>query len=48
MTKLFRALAVCAFVAVTASGCASGPEYKDVASSIPTMKEAQGRVYFYR
>src|ERR1700737_2418182 len=48
MTKLFRALAVCAFVAVTASGCASGPEYKDVASSIPTMKEAQGRVYFCR
>jgi hypothetical protein len=48
MTKLFRALAASAFVAVVASGCASGPQYKDVASSIPTLNEAQGRIYFYR
>ncbi|MGF6976543.1 hypothetical protein QFZ94_004993 [Paraburkholderia sp. JPY465] len=48
MNKLFRALAASAFVAVVASGCASGPQYKDVASSIPTLKEAQGRIYFYR
>ncbi|MGF6261916.1 hypothetical protein OKW49_002844 [Paraburkholderia youngii] len=48
MNKLFRALAASAFVAVVASGCASGPQYKDVASSIPTLKKAQGRIYFYR
>jgi hypothetical protein len=48
MNKLFRVLAASAFVAVVASGCASGPQYKDVASSIPTLKEAQGRIYFYR
>lgn len=30
------------------SGCASGPQYKDVASSIPNLKESQGRIYFYR
>jgi uncharacterized protein (DUF2141 family) len=48
MTNLFRALVAGAFVAFVASGCASGPQYKDVASSIPTLKEAQGRIYFYR
>jgi Protein of unknown function (DUF2846) len=48
MTNLFRALVTSAFVALVASGCASGPQYKDVASSISTLKEAQGRIYFYR
>jgi hypothetical protein len=48
MTNLFRVLVTSAFVALVASGCASGPQYKDVASSIPTLKEAQGRIYFYR
>ncbi|CAB3794632.1 DUF2846 domain-containing protein [Paraburkholderia fynbosensis] len=48
MTNLFKALVAGAFVAFVASGCASGPRYKDVASSIPTLKEAQGRIYFYR
>ncbi|MGF6773582.1 hypothetical protein P3T18_006096 [Paraburkholderia sp. GAS199] len=48
MTKLFKTLAASALVAFVASGCASGPQYKDVAASIPTLKEAQGRIYFYR
>ncbi|MBW9106419.1 DUF2846 domain-containing protein [Paraburkholderia phenoliruptrix] len=48
MTKLLKALVGSAFVALVASGCASGPQYKEVASSIPTLKEAQGRIYFYR
>jgi hypothetical protein len=48
MTKLFRALIAASAVALLATGCASGPEFKDVASSIPTIKEAQGRIYFYR
>lgn len=48
MTNLFRALVASAFVALVASGCASGPQYKDVASSIPTLKQEQGRIYFYR
>lgn len=48
MAKLFRALLTSSFVALVASGCASGPQYKDLASSIPTLKESQGRIYFYR
>ena len=48
MTKLLKTVAAGVFVAFIASGCASGPQYKEVASSIPTLKEAQGRIYFYR
>ncbi|CAB3803402.1 hypothetical protein LMG28614_05812 [Paraburkholderia ultramafica] len=48
MTKLLKVLATSALVALVASGCASGPQYKEVASSIPTLKDAQGRIYFYR
>ncbi len=48
MTHLFRALVAGAFVTLVASGCATGPQCKEVASSIPTLKETQGRIYFYR
>ncbi|WP_250486564.1 DUF2846 domain-containing protein [Caballeronia sp. GaOx3] len=48
MANLLRVLLTGAFVTLVASGCASGPQYKDVASSIPTLKESQGRIYFYR
>lgn len=48
MKKLFRALLISAGVALVASGCASGPEYKDVASAIPTLAADHGRIYFFR
>lgn len=48
MKKLFRALLISASVALVASGCATGPEYKDVASAIPTLAADHGRVYFFR
>lgn len=48
MIKAFRVLAASALVAGFVSGCASGPQYKDVVSSIPTLKDSQGRIYFYR
>lgn len=48
MNKLLKTLVTSVFVTLVASGCASGPQYKEVASSIPTLKEAQGRIYFYR
>lgn len=48
MSKFLKALAGSAFVALVASGCASGPQYNEIVSSIPTLKETQGRIYFYR
>jgi hypothetical protein len=30
------------------AGCASGPKYADVQSSIPPLDAGQGRIYFYR
>ncbi|MGG1946740.1 DUF2846 domain-containing protein [Trinickia sp. NRRL B-1857] len=48
MKKLFRALLISAGVALVATGCASGPQYKDVASAIPTLAADHGRIYFYR
>jgi hypothetical protein len=48
MASLLRVLLAGSFVALVASGCASGPQYKEVASSIPTIKPSEGRIYFYR
>ncbi|HWP20106.1 MAG TPA: DUF2846 domain-containing protein [Burkholderiaceae bacterium] len=41
-------LAVAASVVALLSACASGPKMADVQSSIPTLKQGQGRIYFYR
>lgn len=41
---LIAALAVAGLLA----GCATGPKYTEVASAIPTLKPAEGRIYFYR
>jgi hypothetical protein len=46
--KLYRTLLLSAGAALLAAGCASGPQYKDVASSIPTLASDHGRVYFFR
>ncbi|AIY41530.1 miscellaneous; hypothetical/global homology [Collimonas arenae] len=49
MIKLSRPLFVAAALAVLLSGCAaSGAKYSDMASSIPTLKADQGRIYFFR
>ncbi|QNB14131.1 DUF2846 domain-containing protein [Paraburkholderia bannensis] len=48
MTKFYRTLSLSVGVAMLAAGCASGPQYKDVASSIPTLAADHGRIYFFR
>lgn len=42
--QLFAGLALAAAVA----GCATGPKYAEVKSSIPAVAADQGRIYFYR
>ncbi len=46
--KMYRAFFVACVVALLAAGCASGPQYKDMAASIPTLADGQGRIYFFR
>lgn len=48
MKTLFRTLLISTGAALLAAGCASGPQYKDVASSIPTLAPDHGRIYFFR
>jgi Protein of unknown function (DUF2846) len=48
MKTLYRTLLLSAGVALVATGCASGPQYKEVASSIPTLAPDHGRIYFFR
>jgi hypothetical protein len=48
MIKLFRSLCVAGSVAFVMAGCATGPAYKEVASSIPTLSADHGRIYFFR
>jgi hypothetical protein len=48
MTKLYRSLFFGVGVALLVAGCASGPQYKEVAASIPTLSADQGRIYFIR
>lgn len=35
-------------VLLSLCGCATGPEYAEVRSSIPSVEPGKGRVYFYR
>ncbi len=37
-----------AFLATLICGCATGPEFKDIASEIPAIEAGRGRVYVYR
>lgn len=48
MIKLYRTLLLAGSVALMAAGCASGPQYKEMASSIPTLGAEHGRIYFFR
>jgi hypothetical protein len=49
MIKSFRLLFAIAALAALLTGCAaSGAKYSEMASSIPTLKTDQGRIYFFR
>lgn len=48
MKSFYRTLLLAGGAALLAAGCASGPQYKDVASSIPTLSPDDGRIYFFR
>lgn len=48
MKKHYRALLLAVGVTLLAAGCASGPQYKEMASSIPTLAPDHGRIYFFR
>jgi len=47
MRRAIRVLA-CGLMAALITGCASGPKFADVQSSIPALDAKQGRIYFYR
>lgn len=47
MQTLQRLVAVFATV-LLAAGCATGPSYKEVQSTLPKVTASQGRIYFYR
>ena len=47
MNRLSKLL--CVFVlALLATGCASGSKHSEMASSIPVLKNGDGRIYFFR
>lgn len=43
-----RALFAALLPMLLLAGCASGPKYAEVASTIPTLTSSEGRIYFYR
>lgn len=47
MKKFMNFLAIGVLVGV-ATGCASGPKYTEIKSSIPALSQDNGRIYFYR
>lgn len=47
MNRFMKSFAVCA-MALAIAGCASGPKYTEVKSSIPVLAKDQARIYFYR
>jgi hypothetical protein len=43
-----RALFGAVLLVLFLSGCATGPKYTEVLSTIPSLASSQGRIYFYR
>lgn len=43
-----RAFLVAVLPLLLISGCATGPKYTEVMSTIPPLTPSQGRIYFYR
>jgi hypothetical protein len=48
MRRIFLKTAFVAAAAAFVSGCATGPKHDEIASSIPSLKAGQGRIYFFR
>ncbi|GAB3771405.1 hypothetical protein GCM10028796_40090 [Ramlibacter monticola] len=48
MRRTILKLACAAAAAVLVSGCATGPKHDEIASSIPSLKAGQSRIYFFR
>ncbi len=48
MKGVLRTVASAIGITVLMAGCASGVKYSEMASTIPTLKADQGRVYFLR
>ena len=47
MNKLLKAFAI-VLVSIFVAGCASGPKFSEVSSSISEVMPDKGRIYFYR
>ena len=43
-----RTLFAAVVLVLLLSGCATGPKYTEVVSTIPALTPSQGRIYFYR
>ena len=48
MRRSFLKFAALAAVVTLAAGCATGIKHDQMASSIPSLKAGQGRIYFFR
>ncbi|QSI30079.1 DUF2846 domain-containing protein [Variovorax sp. RKNM96] len=48
MRRTVLKFAALAAVTILAAGCASGVKYQDMASSMPSVKAGEGRIYFFR
>ncbi|HSV80769.1 MAG TPA: DUF2846 domain-containing protein [Ramlibacter sp.] len=48
MKRTFLKLALAATAVVLVSGCATGIKHEQMASSIPSIKAGEGRIYFFR
>lgn len=46
--KVFASLLSAVALALTVTGCATGPKFTEVKSSIPGLSQDNGRIYFYR
>lgn len=48
MKSILGRVGVLAAVALLLAGCANGMKYNEMASSLPTLKQDQGRIFFFR
>lgn len=48
MKKIVHTYLIVAFAGLFLAGCASGPTYSTISSTLPSLSSEMGRVYFYR
>lgn len=48
MRRSFLKLSMAASVLLLAAGCATGIKHEQMASSMPSLKSGEGRIYFFR